>query len=176
MSSSSPKPVYIPHISVFWVTTGDKTADSMSTCPYTYILLFFSSWHISAAPALMSTDSIWTSVFGRSPIYTEGGNYFPALASAGNNFIIRAQSSLGSNRCGRQRNVVLTRGSRWITGKILFVGCMAAYIIMRMAVVHVIQYNHFWLVVERFNLSSWLGSTLKVHWNQELRWEIFSCP
>lgn len=82
----------------------------------TYILSFFPHicGHISVAVTVMTTDSAWTSVFGLSPTHTEEVKLFSVLFSAGSNIIIRPQSSLSPSRCGRQRDVLLTQGSRWI--------------------------------------------------------------
>lgn len=105
------------HISVFCVMTTDKMAD-MSPCPYTYYLfcfVFFTCICIIVGLTVMSTDSIWTSVFGLSPTHTEEANLLSLLFSSGSNIIIRPQISLSPSRCGRQRDVLLTQGSRWIT-------------------------------------------------------------
>lgn len=72
--------LHCTHISMFWVTTANKMADIMSTCPYTYNH-FFAYAGTSVFRSVMSTD-IWTSVFGLSPMHTEAGNLFSVVFSA----------------------------------------------------------------------------------------------
>lgn len=96
-----------------WIWGNHKMSD-MSVCPYAYYIYIIIFRHISIVLAVMNSDSIWTSALCLSPMHTEEGNLF-SVFSAGSNIIIRPQSSLRPSRCGRQRDVLLTQDSRWIT-------------------------------------------------------------
>lgn len=92
----------------------------MTSCLLTHIYFLNIEW--TAACTLSNEHWQNTSVCSWFvPCAQKGRNLFLVMFSAGSNIIIRPQSSLRPSRCGRQRDVFLPQGSRWIRDECLVI-------------------------------------------------------